>query len=311
MAPSWRPFKLSTNRSHIPSLLLKYEFGPGHYNIYLSDLSRIWTESLERKQIVKRALNVDTSIDPSESGDQLQLLLQNIRKALDEVEGTTVSLSNSGNSQCLIMRTTTPLPGILKPLVWPIHLVSAPQHVLTAELLQPCLSQQYFAKAQVVSLIQLIKDKDRIITKLAEKMQSDGTDLSKIFPGTSSLRSTAKSHFREFASKNVKGLREFDEELWRKVFFESTRLPDLSDVLSRIFPPDLENIPELSIGDIEGAWWQNLGNEPNSALPIPLERARSTSPSSTDHEIRGAKTAGLQVYKKSPMIINLALLITI
>lgn len=304
MAPHWTPLKLSTLKSETPPLLVKYEFGLLHYSIYLSDLTCIWMESLERRQIVKRALNVDTSIDPSESGDQLQLLLQNIQKALDGTEGATLSLSKAGTTQQLILRTTTPLPGALKPLVWPIHLVSAQQHLLTTELLQPCLSQQFFAKAQIVSLIQLLKDKDHVITRLTEKMQSDGTDLSKIFPGASILRSGVKSHFRESASKLVKGLGEFDDEQWRKAFFESIQPPNLHDVLPQVFS-DLENSPDLNFENIGGAWWQNLRNEDlqelngsGSSVFASSERVHTATHTPRLAEDGGANDTGFQVHTK-------------
>lgn len=262
MSSYWKALKLSSNESLTPTLLVKSEFGSSHYKIHLSDLTYIWTESLERRQIVKRALNEDTSIDPSESADQLQLLLQNIQKALDEVKGATLSLCKSGLSQELILRTITPLPGALKPLVWPFHLMSAPQPLLTAELLQPCLSHQFIAKAQIASLKQLIRDKDHVISRLTDKMQSDGTDLSKIFPGASSLRSGANFHFRESASKFVKGLSEFDDEEWRKFFRNSTQIPsELPEIFPQVFCSDLENIPKLDIKNIDGTWWQNLRNE--------------------------------------------------
>lgn len=300
----WRTLKLSSKESQTPPLLVKYEFGPLHYNIYLSDLTHIWTESLERREIVKRALNVDTSIDPSESSDQLQLLLQNVQKALDGVKDATLSLSISGISQQLILRTTTPLPGALKPLVWPFHLVAAPQHLLTAELLQPCLSQIFFAKAQVVSLIQLIKDKDHVITRLTEKMQSDGTDLSKVFPGASGLRTGAKSHFRESASKFVKGLGEFNDERWRRCFRDSTQLPsNLPDIFSQVFSSDLEILPEFVIKDVGGAWWQNLRNEESQKLNAldssnfnNFQKPQSSTHPSRDVENGGMNDAGFQVY---------------
>lgn len=304
MAPHWKPLKSNTFKSETPPLLVKYEFGLLNYNIYLSDLTSIWVESLERRQIVKRALNVDTIIDPSESSDQLQLLLQNIQKALDGMEGATLSLSKAGTTQQLILRTTTPLPGALKPLVWPIHLLLARQHLLTTELLQPCLSQQFFAKAQIVSLIQLIKDKDHVITRLTEKMQSDGTDLTKIFPGASILRSGAKSHFRESASKFVRGLGEFDDGQWRKDFFERIHLPsNLHDVLLQVFS-GLENSSDLNFENIGGAWWQNLRNEDpqdsngsSSSALASSERVHGAAHTPRLAEDGGANVTDFQVHQ--------------
>lgn len=264
-------------------------------------------ESLERKEIVRRALNVDTSIDPSEGGDQLQLMLRYIRKGLDAEEGTMISLSNSGVSRQLILRTTIPLPGTLKPLVWPIHLLPAPQPLFTAELFLPNLSQHFLATAQIASLIQIIKDKDRVIARFIEKMQLDGSDLSKIFPGVSGPRSTAKSNFREFASNFVKGLGEFEVELWRKLFYDSIQVPNIQEVLPQVLSSDLENIPQSTIEDIEEDWWQNLkrgdtqkSDETDCSVPVPLERVPSAAPPPISYEIDGANTTGFQVYKRTP-----------
>ncbi len=312
MGPNWIPLQLNGHSPRIPPLLVKYEFASLGYTIHLSDLTYIWMESLERKQIVKRALNADTTIDPSESGHQLQLLLKNIEKALDGKEDATVSLTKSSVSEQLILRTTTPLPGALKPLVWPIHLVLAPQHLLTAELLQPCLSQQFFANIQIASLMQVIKEKDHVINKLTEKMQLDRTDLSKIFPGASSIRAEAKLNFRESASKFVKGLGEFDHGRWRKGLFDSHQFPsNLLDVLSQLFTPDLSPLPQLSYHDSGGAWWRDLryedsheSNDLNPSVADVSERAQMPAHSTTDSESGRTNDVDFQVHAKFAILLS-------
>lgn len=262
MTSTWKP--LHSNFSpRVPSLLIKYGFEQSQYKIFLTDLTYIWTEALDRRQIVKRALNVDTSIDPSESTDQFQILLRNIQKSLDGEEGTKLSMSRIERSKQLNLHAVTQLPAPLNPLHWPIHLTLASPEVLTTELILPCLSQQFIAKAQIDSLLQQLKDKDHVISKLTDRMQSDGTDFSKVFPGAIGSKVGTKLGVRESAGKQVKGLGDFDEEHWRKTLSSFIGLSaNLSDMIPLIFVPGIETI-EVNISTNQADWLRQLKDEDN------------------------------------------------
>lgn len=263
MTSSWKPLQ-SNSSPHVPSLLVKYDFEESQYRIFLTDLNYIWTEALERRQIVKRALNVDTSIDPSESTEQFHLLLRNIQKSLDGEEGTKLSMSKIEKSKQVNLHAVTQLPTPLIPLRWPIYLTLASPEMLAAELILPCLSQQFVAKAQIDSLLQQLKDKDHVISKLADRMQSDGTDFTKIFPGAIRSKVETKLNVRESAGKWVKGLSDFDEENWRKTLSSLLGLSaNLSDVFSQIFVPSLRQTLEVNISTDHGNWWHQLKDEEN------------------------------------------------
>lgn len=261
MTSPWKPLR-SNFSPQVPSLLIKYDFEQSQYKVFLTDLTYIWMEALERRQIVKRALNVDTSIDPSESTDQFHLLLRNIQKSLDGEEGTKLSVSRVEKSKQLNVHVVTQLPAPLNPLHWPIHLILASPEVLTAELFLPCLSQQFVAKAQIDSLLQQLKDKDHVISKLADRIQSDGTDFSKVFPGAIGPKAGTKLSIRESAGKLVRGLSDFDEERWRDTLSSLQGLSvNLSDMIPRIFMPSLRETLEVSISTDQGDWWHQLKDE--------------------------------------------------
>ena len=261
MASPWKPLNLSLG-PHVPSLLVKYDFEQSRYKVFLTDLTYIWTETLERKQIVKRALDVDTSIDPSESTDQLHLLLRNIQMSLDGEEGTKLSMRRVGESKQLNLHVVTQLPAPLNPLHWPILLTAASPEVLTAEFTLQCLSQQFVAKAQVDYLHQQLKDKDHVISKLADRMHSDGTDFSKVFPGAIRSKVGANIGFRESAGILVKGLNDFDEKHWRKTVSSLLGLSaHLSDIIPRIFVPGPREILDINISYDQGDWWHQLNDE--------------------------------------------------
>lgn len=281
MSANWKVLNVSRDKGPLPLLLAKHEFGLSQYSVSLTDLTYIWTESQERKQIVKRALVEDTSIDPSENTAQLQLLLQNVQKALNGGQDTRLSLSKGGTPKQLILQTTTSLPGTLKPLCWPIHLVPASQHLLTSELLLPCLSRQFLMDAQLTSLSQLLKEKDRLLTRLVDRMQADGTDLSKIFPGAAGLKRGIHFNPRAALGRCVKGLDEFNEEHWRKDFAASARRSfDVHDILSQVLATDQSNGLEIEHISDDWNWWEQIEHEEILQIDAPTERmtVRLSSP---------------------------------
>ena len=280
MTSSWKPLNLSFSDPLLPLLLVKYDFGPSKYTVILTDLTYVWSETLDRKQIVKRALNVDTSIDPSESPDQLHLLLRNIQKPLDGDEGARLSLGKRQNSEQLNVQTTTKLPAPLKPLQWPFYLVPASQNLLTTELLLPCLSQQYVARAQIKSLLQQLKDKDHVINKLIERMQLDGSDFSKVFPGAVGSKGETKLSVHESTRKSVKGLGGFDQEHWQKDLSAALGLSaTLQDIVTQIFVPNSTDTLEVNCSTSHGDWWHTIKEaEHDFASTTVLHQNKSTDP---------------------------------
>ena len=292
MSPSWKPLQIEHPHSSIPPLLIKSEFGASSYKLWLTDLTYIWTESLDRRQIIQRALNVDTSIDPSEDSTQLRLLLQSIQDALVQRSGTAVDFVRSNDPKQLVMQTSTSLPGPLKPLEWRMILNSAPQSTLTAEFTIPLLSQQSHAKAEKASLLQQLRYKDNIISKLIEKMQSDGVDLSRVFPA--SVPGRLGTNPRQVLAKSVKGLAEFDLQEWQsRMINDYKTLEELRDLVSSTFNVDpIEAATESQISDTPSYrdWWTNLRHESSQRTPVtdtaPASNAKQNRVESADFQVR-------------------------
>ena len=259
MPYAWRPFLLAHSHDGIPPLLIKYHFGPSDYQVWLTDLTYIWTESLDRRQILRKALDVDTSIDPSEDSAQLRLFLSSIADALRQRPGTNVTFDQSNNINLLALNTSTPLPHPLRPLEWSIVLKLAPQYKFASEFVSPLLSQQLTAKVEKTSLLQQLREKDNVISKLIEKVQGDGVDLAKVFPGAVSSKSVAGHTAPGVLAKSIKGLQEFDHARWEAQIAKKNAVStDTFSLLPEIFDGDENTDGEgLQIADF-GEWWEKV-----------------------------------------------------
>lgn len=269
MRPRWKPLQIAHNDVPIPPLLVKTEFGLSSYKVWLTDLTHIWIESMDRKQIIQRAFSVDTSIDPSEDTSQLRLFLQSVEDAIVQRAGTSVEVVQSDNKKHLILQTSTPLPGSLNPLEWKIMLMLAPQSILTTEFVIPLLSQQSIAKAEKASLLQQLKYKDNVISKMIEKMQSDGVDLTKIFLGAPHPRPGANA--RQVVGKSVNGFGEFDLEQWQnRIARDRKSLEEVKDLVSKAFDADSQEPSghsQIQDSPDYGDWWRNLRHENSQLTP--------------------------------------------
>ena len=245
MDSPWRLLDIPRSNHATPPLLVKYDLGSDSYTVSITDLTYLWTENLSRRQIIKRALNLETSIDPSEDASQMRLLLQHIQGAFDGREDATVTMHGDSASDELTLNASIPLPSPLPPLEWPVHCTKASQGDFATQFVLPSLALCCIAKAQVLSLLQQLKEKENVINKLIDKMQSDGTDLGRIFPGVPSSRGGTKANVRAIAAKSVRGLAEFDENQWRVRFeSESEAATDIDKLLGSLFRPASLAVPQ-------------------------------------------------------------------
>lgn len=278
MPSAWKPLLLHGRRNGIPPLLVKYESGPSDYKVWLTDLSYIWTESLDRRRIVKRACNIDTCIDPSEDPTQMCLFLKSIQDALRQRPGTSVNLDESNDIQQLSLHTSTPLPHPLQPLKWSCLLMLASQPTFASEFVSPLLSQQLTAKVEKASLLQQLKEKDIVISRFIDKMQGNGVDLEKVFPGAVSSKSGTGPHARRVVAKPIKGLGEFDQDQWQSQIAKDEGFSrNLDVILPQVFDDDGKITGEgLQISD-HGEWWRSIGRDGSQrkgATPAILEPDR-------------------------------------
>ncbi len=269
MAQAWSILPLPRSKT-LPLLLVKCQFENAAYTIHLTDLTYVWSETLDRRQIIRRALNDDTSIDPSEDAGQLKILLKKLEEALQGEQQTSLELESDVKDKSLLLNAVAPLPAPLRPLTWAIHLEPSSQETVTSELVLPSLNVQLMQRCQVSALLGQIKEKDHVIGRLLDKLESSGVELNSVFPGTAGYKHGKKGSERANAAKYVKGLGAFDEEQWSNETARSKPpVASQQELVQEVFKTrEMETLPKTdSIAYVEPlrSWWTTLNNRPNSS----------------------------------------------
>jgi len=265
MAMPWRPLAISSSASaHLPPLLISASFTSNSYTIYVTDLTHIWTEVLDRRAIIRRSLNENTSIDPSEDAEQLKVFLHKIQLGVEAKGGTTLALSvkANGDRATIILSITAKLPKPLESLKWPIYLSPGPQSLLMYHLTIPLLQAQNTRMKEMAGLAEVLRDKDHVIQKLVDKLQAQGTELGHIFPGAAGKGGRKIS--RALAEERVKGLGAFDMEAWRKAM-GSGETEDTMILVRDVFGHESSSVFKIGgssqVFNVSDIWWENIGGE--------------------------------------------------
>ncbi|KAL4791967.1 XRCC4-like factor-domain-containing protein [Aspergillus venezuelensis] len=254
MPDDWQRLYLA-NDGVIPPLLFKFSPTSTGYGFLMTDLNYIWSEHLDRRSLLKRALINDTTIDPSEDAVQLKVLLQKIGEGLQNEPGSKTSLkpNASADTHALELTVTYELPAPLQPLIWRMSLLKEPQSATTDQLLLPFIKAEADRQARQRSLIEELNKKDWVLAKLFDKIETLGVDLSSIFPGVSGLRGGRNGPTLAQSSKYIKGLAPFNEQSWRDEASNSSSGAELSasvisqmsdSIASMRAPPD--------------GWWKSI-----------------------------------------------------
>ncbi|KAK8215819.1 XRCC4-like factor-domain-containing protein [Phyllosticta capitalensis] len=222
MDAPWIALKSSSLDASVP-LFAKSQFTSSSYTVLITDLCNIWEETLDRKQILRRALELDTSIDPTEDSDQLQLLLEKIKNAIHGLEDTSIQVAHPGPDLALHFRLITPLPAPLEDLKWDMRFAPSPVVSIKRHLTLPLITMAQEQHSQIDDLVGNLSAKDHVITKLLDKLEGTGFDLSSVFPGIAGTRGSKHSTTRQQIARQVHGVGAFDAEKWR-----STRKPTSS-----------------------------------------------------------------------------------
>jgi hypothetical protein len=293
LAPAWRP--LPGQVESVPYLLVSARFTSSSYVIHLTDLAHIWAESLDRKAICMRGFDTDTSIDPSEGADQMQELLKRIRASLDADlpghEQTSLSLAQDGQgeetaardhrgrsqrdqlSTHLVLRLTCILPKPLRPLKWPILLTQRPPSELATELVLPLIQALAVRSERSRKLVAVISQKDKVISRLVDKLEATGTGLEQVFNPLTARRRVSRAVLEE----RVPGLAPFkqhDPQL-QEGEASDTAFNDenaVGGLIQKVFGP-LDGLIRSSSSEIAVSrdldeWWTNLGTEAGIDLVI-------------------------------------------
>ncbi|KIW19059.1 hypothetical protein PV08_03349 [Exophiala spinifera] len=205
------------SRKQCPKLFYNLNTDGECLNLLMTDLISVWESSLDKYDIIGEAARQHTSIDPSVSSDQFDVLLTKIAKSLKDGENV-LSKQVIRNSQVLILSTKLDLPKPLKRLEWTFKLTPQDASEMAERILRPSLHEVAVSQDKIKSLIRAIKDKDHIISRLLERIGSSSIDLSLVFPGITGMARRGAQVTVTDAKKHVPGMAPFDEKLWTKQF---------------------------------------------------------------------------------------------
>lgn len=261
---SWRV--LNINIKEAPKLLVRTQFENSGYEIELTDLSRIWRKSVARDQIIRQASETGSSIDPGQDDEQFRIFLGKIESAFNSDDGTMLSLyAGDKDGSTLSIELSAELPHPLPALNWSLHLELLPQQDIESLLITPLLRHASALRYQMQHLISELHDKDRVISKICDRLETSGNDLTTVFPGVSNIKTSRKKAQREQLAKHVKGLADFDEGSWRA---QSAGVNGNEEIDDRGLNGVLGGLPHSTVNSerfrFHEDWWQHLSSRPAS-----------------------------------------------
>ncbi|KAJ2902807.1 hypothetical protein MKZ38_000088 [Zalerion maritima] len=267
-SPTWRPFPLEADDAGLPPLIVSTCFSNSSYAVHLSDMTNTWSETLDRRAVIMRGFQEDTSIDPSD-GDNMRALLNKLRDGFDSCRPghskTRLSLAphdgkpTGEDGLVLTVKYTFPPGAGLQPLVWPLYLKKCPSSRTTTELILPLCRVHYAQSQELDALTKALAEKDAVITKLLDKLDNMGVGLENVFSSLPVKRKVT----RAVAENRINGLAPFDRPGWTSQFNGRVESPTDTDALIRgVFggtgvryePPKADASTRST-----HAWWQTIG----------------------------------------------------
>lgn len=246
------------SQGDLPRLFVKASFDQDGYDVRVTDLSRIWTERLSKDGILDQANRQNCSVDPSEDDEQLSVLLQKVQSALSQGSQTSLSLSATKKGG-LKFRLGAPLPAPLPEFEWEVNLHRASDNSIEEELVSPLLRKARNLTQNLESLIAELQAKDKIISKITDRLETSGHDLSTVFPGVANVKLSRKKSQQEQLARHVKGLGRFDEAAWRA----QVATGDAEAILgTKVVNAVLSSLPSTKGGfkrsEHDGDWWRAI-----------------------------------------------------
>ncbi|KAM0258456.1 hypothetical protein ACHAQJ_003795 [Trichoderma viride] len=317
---TWRPLPQASS-SDIPMLLVSVDIDTAAYTVRITDMANIWVESLDRKAIFMRGWSENTSIDPSDTPENMAKFLGSLRSALDPTqpghEQTALTMSPGSSAEAgedgLTLLVTCPLPGF-QPLKWPIHLKKSPPSAIATDLVLPLLEAQFARTQEVEALVQVLNHKDAVIAKLADKLEATGTGLEHVFTALSGKKKVS----RAAAEEKVKGLAPFRRHSWRASLKASDDGPtNVGDLARNVFDGkglDKRCLIQVDASPALDRWWHDFKGTSqlvhrskqqtaSSAKKSPSPSSKSTAAEDDDFQIQATPPHLQSKNKSSPIAI--------
>ncbi|KAF3932620.1 hypothetical protein ABW19_dt0200356 [Dactylella cylindrospora] len=221
----WEPFPVLSSSS--PPLYLRKYFTNTSYTIYLTDLTSLWGESLDKSAILDRAEDRGCSIDPSTDDSQLFILLEKLSSGVTGLNSAvTVDLEIRGDTFNVNTKETLQAP--LQPLEWRFRLKLLPAAKFTNHFLIPLLYMGSLLSRQTSSLLTTIQEKDATIARLLDKLEECKIETEwrrevlAVEPDSKSTKELVKATFRHLSRTEDEKLevqlpRPSDAQWWTKV----------------------------------------------------------------------------------------------
>src|SRR6266480_2531919 len=197
MENQWHPLPhLSSSCDSTPRLLIRQSHTSDSYMVSLTDLTRVWSEKLSRRDIIQRAHNDNTRVDPTENATQLQFLLAIISEPLKREAGV-LELASSQHDDKLLLRVSARLPPPLNFVSWTYQLAPLADSSLRDDIIKPLWTFAYKQQERIHDLLHRLKEKDRAIAKLLDGVENSNNDLAAIFPSTIGMKTSRDISKRE------------------------------------------------------------------------------------------------------------------
>jgi XLF-Cernunnos, XRcc4-like factor, NHEJ component len=217
----WNQLKTTSpgkaKKQSCPKLFYNYSAAPEDgITLLVTDLISLWRSHFSPRAVLDRAAAVHSSIDPSESNEQMQILLEKLALSLDQGDSRLARHVVEGSPR-LVIRTSIDLPRPLRPLEWSFDLDACDAAELAEQILRPTLHQLSVSQQKLENLLKVMKEKDHVIEQLLDRVAGKGVDMSLIFPMLTGKAKRAGSGVKvDDARRLVPGMKVFDLGSWEK-----------------------------------------------------------------------------------------------
>ena len=254
----WLPLSLSQKDYRGPPLYVKPEIREKGYRVAITDVVRIWEEVLDWKEVVKRSLNENTAIDLLED-DQRSVFFDYLRSPFAGETDTALAIYPGRRDTELTLRLHAKLPPPFNTLVWNFYLKIQPQECLAEAFTFPALLRLKESEESNTLLMNGLREKDRVIAKLMNRLQSMRVALSDVYPNIRPPKGKSSHKDDSIFHRKVAGLKPFDEEQ----LHEAKKAPPSSDTTANLLVNGLDPAGDMG-WRAPKAWWDHIASEHES-----------------------------------------------
>jgi hypothetical protein len=194
------------------SLYIKSRFTASSYELWATDLCRMWHESLNRRQIIRRAGEASLQIDLDDPNN-LHTVLNHLSASLENGE---IDAAKPREGQDLELDATIHLPKPLPEAPWVFRPGICTAEEFREQVTTPLFTRIHRSEDQVMDLMQRIKDKDHVIERLLDNMEKANVDIASVFPALAPHANARKGVSKTDAETSIPALKVFDPEAWRE-----------------------------------------------------------------------------------------------